>query len=300
MNNPISISGGKICRASGLDEALSCLREAGYEYIDFWLSYYCDGKEAPMRSPDRAKWIAETAKKLDEYGLRVGQCHAYWRHKTEIGEDFSFNMPSSLTLANFDACAAFGCKRLVFHPLERWMSMPDEQTRERIIKINAEWFGSMVPRSEDTGVEIHVENLFDHKHKGLPTDPGFAFSRSEDLLELYRLIGSERIFFCLDTGHANIARQDIPAMIRAYGKRLGSLHMNDNYGKISPIYEDLHLFPGYGKIEWKEVFSALREVGYEGTLNTEPIGELGRSSHAVRVTMLRAAREIVEIMRNEI
>lgn len=300
LKNPISISGGKINKVSDLSTALAEVAEAGFEYIDFWLSYFCDCEDAPMRKPDWEKFIRGVGGEIAAAGLKVGQCHAYWRHKREIGEDFSFSMPSALTLRNFDACAILGCERLVFHPLERWMPMPDESVRDRIIAVNAEWFGSMTGQAADCGVEIHIENLFDHKHKGLPTDPGFAFSRAEDLIRLHDLIGSDRVFFCLDTGHANIAGQDIPAMIRAYGKRLGSLHLNDNYGKISPIYEDLHLFPGYGRIDWKGVFGALAEVGYSGTLNMEPIGELGRMPSEIRVAMMKTAREIVEFMQRSV
>ncbi len=294
MNNPKSVAGGKIEKASDLRTALGEIAEAGFEYIDFWLCRYCDGEGAPMRQKDWESFVKDTDRAIREAGLKVGQCHAYWRHKKEIAEDFSFNMPSALTMRNFDACAMLDCRRLVFHPLQRWMSVPDEETLDRIIRINSEWFGSMIPHAAECGVEVHVENLFDHKHKMLPTDPFFPFARARDLLRLHELIGSDRVFFCLDTGHANIARQDIPAMIRTLGPLLGSLHLNDNYGKIGPVYEDLHLFPCYGKIEWPEVFSALAQAGYKGTLNMEPNNGLGRMPHEVRVIMLRAAGETVD------
>jgi len=294
LNNETSVAGGKIAKVSDIHTAMSEIAEAGFGYIDFWLCFYCDKEDSPMRGKDWETFIRSVDREVREAGLKVGQCHAYWRHKKEIAEDFSFNMPSALTMRNFDACAMLGCDKLVFHPLERWMSMPDEQTRDRIIAVNAEWFGSMVPHAEECKVDICVENLFDHKHKGAPTDPQFAFSQASDLLRLYDMVGSDRIKFCVDTGHANIARQDIPAMIRALGPHIGALHLNDNYGKIGPVYEDLHLFPCYGRIEWKGVFEALAEVGYGGTLNVEPNGELSRMPHEIRVTMLRACREILD------
>ena len=49
LKNPISISGGKINKVSDLSTALAEVAEAGFEYIDFWLSYFCDGEDAPMR-----------------------------------------------------------------------------------------------------------------------------------------------------------------------------------------------------------------------------------------------------------
>ncbi|MBP5271041.1 MAG: sugar phosphate isomerase/epimerase [Clostridia bacterium] len=300
MNNPKSVAGGKLEKASDLRTALGEIAEAGFEYIDFWLCRYCDGDDAPMRLKNWESFVNDADRAIKDAGLKVGQCHAYWRHKHEIAEDFSFSMPSALTMRNFDACAMLGCRRLVFHPLQRWMSVPDEETLDRIIGINAEWFGSMLPHAAECGVDVHVENLFDHKHKTLTTDPFFPFARAKDLLRLHELIGSDRVFFCLDTGHANIARQDIPAMIRALGPRIGALHLNDNYGKIAPVYEDLHLFPGYGRIDWKPVFSALRDVGYGGTINIEPNGELGRMPHEIRVIMLRAAGQILDYMKDSV
>ena len=74
------------------------------------------------------------------------------------------------------------------------------------------------------------------------------------------------------------------------------MHLNDNYGYITPVYEDLHLFPGYGRIEWNAVFAALREVNFKGVLNIEPIGELRRLPREVCLVQLRAAAETLSLL----
>ena len=53
-------------------------------------------------------------------------------------------------------------------------------------------------------------------------------------------------------------------MIRAWRGNLATLHLNDNYGLIRPVFEDLHLFPGYGTLEWKPIFDALRDIRFRG------------------------------------
>jgi len=98
-------------------------------------------------------------------------------------------------------------------------------------------------------------------------------------------------------GHANIAGQDVPRMIRMYADKLGSLHLNDNYGKIGPIYEDLHLCPSYGRLPWKDIFEALEEIGYEDTLNMEVNAEIPKIPIPLRVIQLRTAIEVMNTMR---
>ncbi|MCQ2427044.1 MAG: sugar phosphate isomerase/epimerase [Clostridia bacterium] len=302
INSVVSIAGGKIAKSFGLEAALSDIKAAGFEYIDFWLCSYCEKQDAPMRQPDWKSWVESTAALIKAYGLKVGQCHAHWRLKDEIAEDFGINPPTKTTLRCFEASEMLGTHRLVFHPLERWMPLdtncPADEARERILKANAVHFGEMLPEAEKHGVEIHIENLFDHKKKYGIYGESFPCGTAEDLIAIGDMIGSDRIRFCLDTGHANINGLDVPAMIRKLGKRLGSLHLNDNFGHIGPVYEDLHLFPGYGLLDWKEIFAALEETGYDGTINCEPNGQLGRMPRDIRVSQLKAAREILEAMRD--
>lgn len=300
MNNEISIGCGKLDVLYGLDYTLDTLEQAGYNYLDYWICVACDKPDRPMNQDNWQEWVNGLKGKFDSHGISVGQCHAFWHHASEIGSDFSFDRPEAVYKRNFEGCKMLGTKRLVFHPLQRWMPVDSEAVHKKILDINAEWFGSMVNMAEDTGVEIHIENLFDHKHKCAPNSPAFPCSTADDLLYIVNKINSPMVKVCLDTGHANIACQNIPQMIRQLGPKLGSLHLNDNYGLIGPIYEDVHLFPGFGRIEWPEVMKALNEVGYTDTLNMEVIGEMSRVPHSVRLEMLKAGRAVIEHFRNEV
>ena len=73
-------------------------------------------------------------------------------------------------------------------------------------------------------------------------------------------LGDEHAFVLLARGEAGI---------REAGPLLQALHLHDNDGS-----GDQHLMPyGAGKIDWKDVFSALKEVGYRGLYNWEIPGE---------------------------
>ena len=120
------------------------------------------------------------------------------------------------------------------------------------------------------------------------------YTTADDLLELARRLNSPHVRLCLDTGHANIAGQNVPEMIEKYGNLLDTLHLNDNYGYISPVFEDLHLFPGYGRLDWHAIFAALHENGYSGTINIEPVAELDRLPRELRVLQFSTALEILK------
>ena len=59
------------------------------------------------------------------------------------------------------------------------------------------------------------------------------------------------------------------------------------------VYFDTAAFPGYGSLNWPELLHALREVGFRGAINMEPIAELPQSTPAVRLLQLRAAGAVL-------
>ncbi len=75
-------------------------------------------------------------------------------------------------------------------------------------------------------------------------------------------VGHERVRIALDTFHANIEEKSISGAVRALGPRLGHVHACENDRGV----------PGSGHVEWREVFGALRETGYEGWVVIESFG----------------------------
>lgn len=74
------------------------------------------------------------------------------------------------------------------------------------------------------------------------------------------------------------------------------MHLNDNYGLIRPVFEDLHLFPGYGTLEWKPIFDALRDIRFRGVLNIEPVVELARMPAGRPRHPARAAAQTLQVL----
>ena len=53
--------------------------------------------------------------------------------------------------------------------------------------------------------------------------------------------------------------------LRAMGKRLKVLHINDNHAG----FRDEHVLPYMGDIDWDDVVQGLTDIGYDGALNYE-------------------------------
>ena len=156
--------------------------------------------------------------------------------------------------------------------------------------------------TEDAGVKIATETFgdatrtFDSSGR---TCIDF-FGSAQEFISIYDRIRKESAYgdwfcVCMDTGHTNksyrFPGQPSPAeMIRRLGKNIEILHLHDN-----DCMTDQHKVPGSGNIDWKEVLTALREIGYNGVYNMELVlSYFGKS----REIMEAYAEFSVKVMRN--
>ncbi len=294
MNDLISSAMASFCTSMPLSEAMRLVRDAGFDSLDFPFSAYSSTPEAPLRRDDWREWVRQVHTISDDLCLPVTQAHAMWQQG--IPADFHYEAPWEIFFRTIEACHMLGCRQLIFHPVRQLERVDSIAMRRRIHDWNIRWFHDLLSAAEEYDVFINLENTFDSHHVQQPGDLPYPYTTAQDMLDLMHDIGSNRVRLCLDTGHANISAQDIPAMIRAFRGDLATVHLNDNYGRISPVYEDLHLFPGYGRIAWDAVFAALEEIGFKGVLNMEPIGELKRMPQRIRVIQLRAAADALRAL----
>ena len=294
MQNRISSSMSSFCKKMDMAQAMRLLAQAGFEAIDFPFSAYSSTPDSPMMQDSWRDWVRQVKALSEQLGLPIYQAHASWEQA--IGENFRYEAPHEVYYRTMEACRMVGCKHLIFHPLRQPDRVDSLAMRQRIHDYNVRWFHDLLSAAEEFDVTINLENTFDSHHTQKVGDLPYPYTTAQDMIDLMRDIGSSRVAICLDTGHANISAQDIPAMIRQFRGDLATVHLNDNYGYISPIYEDLHLFPGYGRIEWDEVFHALREVRFRGNYNIEPISELKRMPNSVRAIQLRAAADTLRAL----
>jgi len=88
----------------------------------------------------------------------------------------------------------------------------------------------------------------------------------------------------LDIGHANITGKNISLrFIELFGKRIGHIHISDNFG-----LRDNHLPLGCGRIHFEKIFSALKKTGYNDSMTLEIFSK----DTDYLVLSLKKAREI--------
>lgn len=291
-----SLALGVLLKAHDMKTSLQIIKEAGFDGIDFPVWHFCLGEDAPLMRDNWREVIEETAALIRENGLSVMQAHALWQNFTSLNEDFSFDLPGEIFLRNIEACRMLGADKLVFHPVQHFYPIADPDVYSKVRAANTAWFGHLLPAAEKFNVQLLLENIFDYRHIQSPDAPPIPFCRAEDILHVIETLDHPLIGACLDTGHANIAVQDIAAMIRLYGKHLKALHLQDNFGKIGPIYEDIHMIPGNGRVPWAQIFAALKETGFDGALNMELNAEIPQQPRLIQLLRLKAARELLSLM----
>lgn len=138
----------------------------------------------------------------------------------------------------------------------------------RGVTIHSNW-PSMSLFSGEEGVEFQIDSLKKLVDKG--SEKGLTIfyepigSKQDSEENLEKILDAVPEVGChLDLGHCNLHGKNPAGMIRQFKDRLCHLHLHDNYGDA-----DMHLPPGTGNIDWNEVFVALRDIGYNGTVTLE-------------------------------
>lgn len=90
----------------------------------------------------------------------------------------------------------------------------------------------------------------------------FFLRTAAEARQLCEAIGNPRIGVTVDTFHANIEERSIPEAIRSLGSHLKHIHASEN--DRGPL--------GAGHVPFREIISALREIGYQGCLMIEGFG----------------------------
>ncbi|SKA16627.1 sugar phosphate isomerase/epimerase family protein [Consotaella salsifontis] len=107
------------------------------------------------------------------------------------------------------------------------------------------------------GIDLCLEVLNRFENHILNTaEEGVAFVRD---------VGKPNVKVMLDTFHMNIEEDSFGGAIRAAGPLLGHFHTGECNRRV----------PGKGRIPWREVGEALREIGYEGAVVMEPFVKMG-------------------------
>ena len=145
--------------------------------------------------------------------------------------------------------------------------LPDED--KQILTDRAiEGVREAIKAAEDNGVIFCVEvvNRFEQ----------FIMNTAAEGIAFAERVGSPNCKILLDTFHMNIEEDSLRGSIVEAGNWLGHFHLGETNRRP----------PGRGRIPWREIFGALREINYQGAVVMEPFlvpgGEVGRDISVYR------------------
>ncbi len=223
----------KLCLGTGMgfdvptEEQIRLIKKAGFD------GFFTDAK-----SLEKLTEYATAAKEENMIYQSVhapfGKMHLMWEGTEEEAEKVLNELKECV-----DSCKIIGVDLLVCHVI---IGMERHTPNE----IGVERFRSLCEYAKEKGIRIAFENTEGEEYLAA------VMEKCKDL---------DNVGFCFDSGHEmcyNFGRD----MLSLYGDRLFATHLNDNLGmkdkNIKTWYDDLHLLPMDGVVDWEHVAVRLR------------------------------------------
>ena len=227
--------------------------EAGFEYIaaNFDASKNLTDEEW-AKAPGHINGI------LAETGLKCLQSHLPYYDLRISAEELDDHMEKAME-NSIRTSGAIGVEWCVYHPRT---AINDGYSSKKALEINYEVISKYLDWAIDANTALALENL--PIFKGIIPIMPFYVNDYNDLIDLTDKFGSDKVGICWDTGHANMMAFDQAKAIREVGSRLKCTHINNNFKD-----SDSHNPPETGNINWKEIMSAFKDIGYDGLYTLE-------------------------------
>ena len=205
-----------------------------------------DGFFALWERPGQLDILAAKAKSL---GLLFQSVHAPFRKTSALWEPGD---AGEAALQELLACLA-DCKRLGVPVMVSHVFMGFEVKEPN--ELGLARFSRLFAAAKEMGIQIALENVESVPH----------------LQYLLDRCHEPHVGLCWDSGHAHCYNREYD-LLSLYGHRLMATHLNDNFGVRSADgaiskYDDLHLLPFDGTVDWDAAKKQLQ--GFKGPLTFE-------------------------------
>lgn len=213
-----------------------------------------DGVEVPLFRPAEFA-AADIRKGAEANGLECTVCSVLVDGLSLISDDADVRRKTRAHMQDVVKASAEAGAKVVAGPLYCPVGyLPGRRRTADEWKRAVEGHQSLGDTLASHGVALAVEPLNRFET--------FFLNTAADAAALAAEINHPNVGILFDTFHANIEEKDIGAGYRTIGKHLKHVHACENDRGI----------PGSGHVEWKNVFQALRDIGYDGWLTIESFG----------------------------
>ncbi|MBM3724900.1 MAG: sugar phosphate isomerase/epimerase [Acidobacteria bacterium] len=225
-----------------------------------------DGVEVPLFRPAEFA-AADIRRGLEQHDLGVTICSVLTGGLSIISEDSDVRARSLAHMKDCVAAAAEVGASLIAGPLYSPVGyLPGRRRTADEWKWCVDCYQQLGPILASHGVSVAIEPLNRFETYFLNT--------AADAVRLCDEIAHPNVGILFDTFHANIEEKNIAQGYRTVARHLKHVHTCENDRGI----------PGSGHVDWPGVFTALRDIGYDGWLTIESFGfSLGELSAAASI-----------------
>lgn len=241
-----------------VDEAIARIAALGYEGIELMF-------DTPHAWPEDVKPgdIDALRTALDRHGLTIANVNAfmmnkigdprqpYW-HPSWIEPDLNYRqIRIDHTIRSLTLARQVGAKHISTEP---GGPIAGEHEREAAMRTFVEMLKPVLDHAGREGVKLLIE-----------PEPGLLIETLDQFLDLRSRIDHPYLGLNYDVGHMYCVSEPLGETIRRLGPRIDHVHVED----IAATRVHHHLVPGDGAIDFSEVFTTLREIGYDGWVTVE-------------------------------
>lgn len=263
-------------------ETLRLLREAGFQYLD-WYAPECElleDRNAALDVEAWKKWAQETRECAQRLGMCFRQMHSLELDRT-MGRTHAEAM-ERLTDNALYAAAILGVRDVAVHPL---IMEADRRGFDQCIRHNVVRLREKAELAGRLGLRLAVENMLAKRLFDGRAQWRFCTSWAEHQA-LVEAVDCENTGYCFDVGHANYTGADIDQTVLGMGERLFAIHVHDN-----DAYSDQHLLPYQGTVDYESFARALAQAHYAGDMTMEVVNAANGMPEAMVRPMLQALFE---------
>jgi sugar phosphate isomerase/epimerase len=243
-------------------ESMILLHAAGFSAVDIcFFKYAAENRsygETPFFSDSWEAWADELGEYAFQNGIIINQAHGVNFNYFASTEEAK--LLDKMVDRSFEICHRLKIPRIVMHPIappgKEWML-------SECLKSNTEYFKRKSDLASGYGIDICIENMLSNNLFDGTVNKRYC-TCTDELIELVSTVNCANVGICLDVGHSHYMSGDEVGDILAVKDYLRAVHIHDN-----DRWNDEHLSPYQGTINWDGVCKSLAQAKYKGDLTLE-------------------------------
>lgn len=280
----ISTEIGSVAKRVGEEKAVELVARAGFDAWDLtmvkmaqydWQTQSVIDSRNPFRTNEYASFVKRLRRIGLDNGIVCNQSHAPFPVAIPEIRDYLKRAIECSAIAGAEIC--------VIHPDNH--ASPEK---------NAEMYLELLPFAKEHGVKIATENMWNWDRENDRASAA-ACSHHDNFLAHIKAVNDSSFVACLDIGHAEMRGLDtsVKDMILTLGGHLQALHIHDN-----DLCHDSHALPFTMNINFDEMLTSLKQIGYSGYFTLEADRHLSRradeDTEKVVLEMAQATRKLAD------